>query len=59
MTAVLNGQLKVVEALLQSGLLVVKECLTIRDAKGSMPLHAAVQKGYSKIAALLIEAAPE
>lgn len=48
-----------VEMLLQSGLSVMKECLTIRDAKGSMPLHAAVHKGYSKITALLIKAGPE
>ena len=59
MTAVLNGQFKVVEILLQSGLSEVKECLTIRDAEGSMPLHAAVHRGYAKIVSLLIEAAPD
>ncbi|KAL5531740.1 hypothetical protein ACEPAG_4617 [Sanghuangporus baumii] len=59
MTAVLNGQYKAVEVLLQSGFAVVKECLTVRDAKGSMPLHAAVHKGFSKIVALLVEAVPD
>ncbi|KAL5513254.1 hypothetical protein ACEPAH_3652 [Sanghuangporus vaninii] len=58
MTAVLNGQHKAVEVLLQSGFVVEEACLIVRDAKGSVPLHAAMHNGFSKIVTLPVEAVP-
>ncbi|KAI5121629.1 hypothetical protein M0805_001158 [Coniferiporia weirii] len=55
MLAVLAGKSGIVDVLLQSGVDAVNECLTIRDAKGSMPLHAAVQRGFAKIASSLVK----
>ncbi|KAI5121628.1 hypothetical protein M0805_001157 [Coniferiporia weirii] len=54
MLAVLDGHRGAVDVLLQSGINSVKEGLTTRDAKGEMPLHAAVHKGYAEIASSLI-----
>ncbi|KAI5121633.1 hypothetical protein M0805_001162 [Coniferiporia weirii] len=53
--AVLGGHRGAVDVLLQSGINSVKEGLTTRDAKGSMPLHTAVHEGHAAIASSLIK----
>lgn len=58
MLAVHGGKFHIVDALLQLKLDAVEESLTIRDAKGSMPLHASVRHGYAKITSSIIKASP-
>ncbi|KAH8111009.1 ankyrin repeat protein [Phellopilus nigrolimitatus] len=56
MLAVQENKQDVVELLLRSGIDAVNDCLITRDVQGSMPLHAAVRKGFAKIALALMSA---
>lgn len=58
MLAVQGGKLHIVDTLLHLKLCAVEESLTIRDANGSMPLHASVRHGYAKVTSSIIKASP-